>query len=192
MPEQFQQRAVFIGDADFYGDVHFAVRSASTAAPAVSGITAAEAQNPVKTVTITLNAVEIPVAEADGYGSVAVLDLTADRALSILNSIVDLTLVKDGTGYIAATDLDVSLGLDPTDSTTLAGDFVDVMPKQDLDTNALSVVTGTVATPLILHVTTSTGAAVYLNVAGPTETGENATLTVSGTITLTLLDHGAA
>lgn len=134
----------------------------------------------------------LAVAEADGFGSFEFADLPANP-IALLAVELNLVLTKDGVGYLAASDLDVAVGTAAASNATLATTMLNVINKADFDASAIAPVvalhsaSNSSPAPLVLP----TGAkSLFLNVAGATETGEDASLSVSGTIDLTWMDLG--
>ncbi len=167
------------------------VPAASNAVPATDVTAAYATVNPLK-VTLTVDGVAAAVADADDYGS-AELATLPDRNLIVLNCEVDLELVKDGVGYIDTTDLDVALGTAPASNTTLATTMLNILPKVDLNATDLSpalVSSSLAAAPVLTGILDAADNKIYFNVSGPTETGEDASVTVSGTIDIYYVDLG--
>lgn len=156
------------------------------------GVTASYSALAVSKYTLTLDAIEVAVSDANDYGSAALFTFP-DRNLIVLGCEVDLELVKDGTGFIDTTDLDVALGTAAASNTTLSSGMVNVLPKQDLNATDLSPALAAhslVATPALLGITDAANNVLYLNISGPTETSEDATVTASGTVELYVVDLG--
>lgn len=157
-----------------------------------AGVTATSQPMTVQKLTLALTDVVADVADADDFGSAALVTLP-DTNMLILGCEVDLTLTKDGTGFIAATDLDVALGTAAASNTTLASTMLNVLPKQDVDADSLTPALAAhslATTPVLTGVLDGAANVLYFNVSGPTETSEDATVTVDGTITLFYVDLG--
>lgn len=166
--------------------------TASSDFTGASGVTAASTPQQVQKLTLTVAAVAAAVADANDYGSAALVTLP-DSNLLIIGCEVDLELTKDGTGYIAGTDLDVALGTAAASNTTLSGTMLDILPKVDLNDSDLTPALQShslAATPVLTGVLDGASNIIYFNVAGPTETSEDATVTVDGTIDLYYIDLG--
>lgn len=170
----------------------FAVGVSGTAATGGTGTSVIDVPNPARKMTLTLENVSITLADANDYGSVALVTLP-DTNMVIIGVETNLTIVKDGTGLIAATNLDIALGRSAASNATLASGMVDILAKQDIDTDALSValqVHNLAATPSFIGVVDAANTVVYLNASAPTETSEDGGLTINGTIIIHYLDLG--
>ena len=173
----------------------FTAPADQTQGTAGTGVAVSEAAPlAVQRVTLTLTNALITVLDADDFGSLAIWTFP-DRNLHVLNAEVNLSIVKDGVGFISTTDLDIALGTAAASNTTLATTMLNVLPKQDANADALTV---TVAASTFTAVGTAAGLAVpdaannilYLNASAPTEISEDGTLTVTGTIDLYFIDLG--
>lgn len=136
----------------------------------------------------------IAVAEADGFGSFEFADLPTNP-ISLLAVKTALVLTKDGVGYIAATDLDVAIGT----AAATAADLTTTPEESDVvDVNtfaasalapAVAIHSASNATPAAMVLPTG-AKSLFLNLSGATETGEDAVVTVNGTIEITWMDLG--
>ncbi len=200
--QEFTAAVFFRQAASFFGASSFSVRPTGTGVegetPAaatsndtgVTGSTSAEVVLSPKTVTLTLTAVVVDVTEANGYGGTKILNFVDGSLVTILAAIVDLTYTKDGTGYITTSDLTSGVGTAVASNATLSGAMVDVLAIQTMAADVLAPTLNLgLAKADPVAQTTSTDS-LFLNVAGATESSEDADVTVSGTITVTLIDHG--
>lgn len=170
-----------------------------TAANVAHGITAgtgvaAAAVEPLalKKITLTLTDVLVAVADADDYGDAELLTLP-DRNLIFIACEADLELTKDGVGFIAGTDLDVAIGTAAASNTTLDGLMDNLLPHVDLNASDLTPALQShslATTPALVGVLDGAANKIYLNISGPTETSEDATVTATGTIDLYFFDLG--
>lgn len=166
--------------------------AASASFTGASGVSVASQPQQVQKATFTVAAVVASVADANDYGSAALVTLP-DSNIMVLGCEVDLTLTKDGTGYIATTDLDVALGTAAASNTTLSGTMLNILPKQDVDADSLTPtvqIHGLAATPVLTGIVDGASNIIYFNVSGPTETSEDATVTVDGSVYLYYIDLG--
>lgn len=157
----------------------------------VTGSTSAETILSPKTITLTLAGVAIAVTEANGYGGTKILDLVDGNLVTFEATIVDLIYTKDGTGYITTSDLTTGIGTATASNATLSGAMVNVLGIQTMAADVLAPTLNLgagLADPLVV---TTSSTDLFLNVAGATEVGDDASVTVTGTIILTLFDHGA-
>jgi hypothetical protein len=146
--------------------------------------------------TVTLTGLSVSVTEALDYGSAKICDLP-DRNLMLFGVEVDLVLTKGGTtfGIVAATDLDVGIGTAAASATTLATTMIDIIEKNDLDTNALAVdfeahSNNQATATFPKRIADDAATALYLNVvpvAGITATD---TVSATGTVTIYYMDLG--
>ncbi len=146
----------------------------------------------VQEITLTLTAVRVHVADADGYGG-AVIATLPDKNLMVIGSETNLVLTKDGTGYLTTVDLDASLGTAVATNATLASTMLNIQPKVDLDADTLAVTmqahslaSTIVLTPVLDGATNK----IYLNVAGATDGSNAAYVDATGTVTLFVIDLG--
>lgn len=169
-----------------------AAAGAAVAVTEDTGVAATYSNGGVTKLTLTLDEVAVAVADADDFGSASLCTLP-DRNLLIIGCEVDLELVKDGTGFIDTTDLDVALGTTAADNTTLPAGSVNILPKVDLNATDLSPALQShslAASPVLTPVLDAATNHVYLNISGPTETGEDATVTATGTVEIYFVDLG--
>lgn len=166
---------------------------ASSPAAAATGVTATFNQAaPMRHIRVTLDAVAVAVAEADDFGSAELLTWP-DKNILVAGCEVDLTLVKAGTtnGIVAATDLDVALGTSAASNATLASGMVNILPKQDVDTDSLSVALqahSLAASPVLTPILDGATNKLYLNVACSITADDS--LTATGTIDIFYWDLG--
>lgn len=142
--------------------------------------------------TLTLSGVSAGVADADDFGSAALVTLP-DTNLIVMGCEVNLELTKDGTGYIAATDLSVALGTAAASNTTLSSTMVNILPAQSLTASDLSPALAAhslATTPVLTGILDGAANVIYLNVSGSTETSEDAVVTADGTVTIYYVDLG--
>lgn len=166
--------------------------SAAAATPATGVAVTSNKPISVRKMRLTLTNVLVSVADADDYGSAELCTLP-DSNLVFMGAEANLTLTKDGTGYIATTDLDVALGTSAASNITLSGAMLNILPKQDVDADSLTPSLanhGLAATPVLTGVLDGATNKIYLNVSGPTETSQNGSVTVSGTVDLFYVDLG--
>lgn len=161
-----------------------------------TGVTLENTTLAPKRCRLTLSSAVINVLAANDYGSLKVCDLP-DKNIMLLGCEVDLTVVKGNaaSGIGSATDLDMAVGTAAASSTTLSGAMIDVIEKQDIDTNALSVDMeahtqdqSTAQPPLRLA--DDAALALYLNAVAVAGITADDTLTCSGTIDLYYFDLG--
>lgn len=170
------------------GDAPAAVSSNDTG---VTGSTSAETVLVTKNIRLTLTAVVVDIADADDFGGEKILGLVDGQLLSILAAKVDLILTKDGVGFIAATDMTVGIGTAVASNTTLSGAMIDVLALQSLTDNVIAPplnVGAALTNQLSLVASTDS---LFLNIAGATEVAQDGDITITGTIDLTVIDHGA-
>jgi hypothetical protein len=154
----------------------------------------ADAPVAVRKVTLALTDTVLPVTEALDYGSVELVTLP-DKNLIVFGCEVDLSIVKGDAvnGIGAATDLDVSLGTAAASATTLATTMLNILPKQDVDTDAVTVTVqahSLAATPVLTGVLDGASNKIYLNAVPIGGITADDTLTVSGTVDLYVIDVG--
>lgn len=133
----------------------------------------------VRTARITLAALNIDVTAADDFGGSKICDLP-DSNILILGAEVNLSLDKDGTGIVAATDMTVGIGTAVASNSTLSGAMIDVLTDaltDDVDPAVFAQHTHDLSTPALVFVDDAAAAALFLNIA--------ATLTVDGSILAT-------
>jgi hypothetical protein len=130
---------------------------------------------------------------SSSYGNITLCTLP-DRNFFILSSEAEITIVKGNTtnGIVAATDLDVAIGTAPATNVTLATTMLNVLPKNDVDDNLVTVALANhslAATPAPLGVLDDPANKLYLNIsAGNVAVADSCT--VSGTITVVAIDLG--
>lgn len=134
----------------------------------------------------------ISVAAASDFGSYELCTLP-DTNMIFAGCEVDLAIVKAGTtnGIVAATDLDVGVGTAAASASTLATTMINILPKQDVDTDSLSVTLkahSLAATPVFTGVLDGASNKLYLNVAAVITANDS--LTFEGTIDLFYWDVG--
>jgi hypothetical protein len=179
------------GGAEWLPASSISVAAASEAVGETDVAVVTTAVNPLK-MTLTLDGIVVAVADADDFGSAALVTLP-DKNLIILGCEVDLELVKDGTGYIDTTDLDVAVGTAAASNTALSAGMVDVLPKVDLNATDLSPALDAhslATTPVLTGVLDGATNQIFLNISGPTETSEDATVTATGTVEIYYIDLG--
>ncbi|KFH18428.1 hypothetical protein ELZ19_06720 [Brucella abortus] len=195
------RNADFRGPASFKGQASFdnppelpvSVVGAGEVAPE-DGVTATGVNRVVRHVRLELAAVEVAVLDADNFGSAKLADLPLTN-IALLAVAADLSLTKDGTGYVAATDLSVALGTTAATATDLTttpteSDLIDAAAlTEDELTVALEAHSNGNASPAVLLL--GPGEELYLNLSGTTETSEDAAVTASGTVDLYFVDLGA-
>lgn len=147
-------------------------------------------------VTLRLSGETLSVDEGDDFGSLELLTLP-DRNLHLLGLEADLTLVKGGVtnGLEAAVDLDVGIGTAAASAQTLATTMIDVLEKQDVDADSLTVTVqahtlGQSTATMPKQIADSATSKLYLNVGVPAGITASDALTVSGSIDLYLIDLG--
>jgi hypothetical protein len=139
-------------------------------------------------ITLAVEDFRVYVGESDGFGHGVLFSLGTDAV--VLASSADLTIVKDGVGYIAASDISVSIG-----TTVAAANAPDegifdtsLLGPDDLTDNELELeLVMKTATGIRVSAAVEAGD-IYLNVFGDTETSENAYVDVSGVVHLWVLD----
>lgn len=177
------------------GTLATGLQLAANAGTAGTGVEVTSVE-PVATrkVTLTLDAVEVTVLEANDYGS-AELYTFPDRNIMILGCETDLVITKGNAmnGIGSATDLDVSLGTAAADATTLADAMLDVMPKQDIDANSLTPdfnAHSLAAVPVLTGIPDAADNKLYFNVVAIGGITADDTVSLTGTITLFFIDLG--
>jgi hypothetical protein len=145
---------------------------------------------------LTLSGFVVSVTAALDYGGTKLVDLP-DSNIHLLGAEFNLTLVKGGVtnGLEAAVDLDVGVGTATASAQTLATTMIDILEKQDLDTDALSLTMavhtqGQSTATMPKQIADSATSALYLNVASPAGITADDTVTVSGTVDLFYIDLG--
>jgi len=145
-------------------------------------------------IRLTLTEASIAVLEADGFGSLEFAGLPTNP-IALMAVKTDLVLTKDGVGFIAATDLNVAIGTTAATAADLTttpseSDVVDVAAfTASALAPAVDLHSASNAAPAIT-VMASGAKSLFLNVAGATETGEDASVSVSGSIDITWMDLG--
>lgn len=148
----------------------------------------------VRHTRLTLSSFAIAVTDANDFGGTKLVDLP-DSNLIILGAEADLVFTKDGTGFITTTDLDASIGTATATATDLTATAAEsnVINKVDMNADALAVdmeAHSNDNSATILGVADGASNALYLNVAGTTETSEDGSVLVSGTVDLYWIDTG--
>lgn len=144
----------------------------------------------VRHARLTLTDLVVSIDEADDYGGTKICDLP-DSNLVILGAEVNLSLDKDGTGIVAATDVTMGLGTAVASNATLSGTMIDVLTKAlttDEDPTTWADHTNEQGTPALTFVDDGATAALYLNAAATLTT--SGTLTCTGTVDIFYLDTG--
>ena len=143
---------------------------------------------------LRLEDVALAIDEGDDYGSVKLCDLP-DSNLHLLGVELDLTVVKGGVtnGLVAATDLDMAVGTAAASNSTLATTMIDVVEKQDLNDDALSVdlkvhTLGQATATMPKQIADGATSALYLNAAAAITASD--ALSISGEVYLYLIDLG--
>lgn len=158
-----------------------------------TGVDAAQSMHWPAKLVLTLDAVQVPIAAADDFGS-ALLATFPETNLLITATVADLTFEVAGLTSDVATTVDMAIGTVATASADFsnAGED-DLMPKFDgVGAGATGSLQGAASSSTVnVYLEAAADNEVYLNVASPVATGEG-TITVSGTITLFVLDLGAA
>jgi hypothetical protein len=147
---------------------------------------------PLHRIRLQLDAVKFTVAGASDFGSVELCTFP-DRNLIVIGAEINLSIVKGGaaTGIVAATDLDIALGTAAASSTTLSGAMLNILPKQDVDADSLTVTSqahSLAATPVLTGILDAVDNKMYFNVAIPGLITVDDTLTLTGTIDLFVFD----
>lgn len=133
----------------------------------------------VRTARITLTELAVAVTAANDFGGSKICDLP-DSNILILGAEANLSLDKDGTGIVAATDLVVGIGTAVASNSTLSGAMIDVLTDaltDDVDPAIFAQHTNDLSTPALVFVDDGAAAGLFLNVA--------ATLTVDGSVLAT-------
>lgn len=172
--------------------VEVASPSAISSAAAGTGVVVDDRALAARKMKLILDAVEVAVADGDDFGSSALATLP-DSNLLVLGVEAVLDFTKDGTGYVAATDLDIAIGTAAASNTTLSAGMVNLLAKQDVDADSLTpslAAHSLAASPTLLGILDAADNQVFLNVSGPTETSQSATLTAEGSVTITYIDLG--
>ncbi len=161
-----------------------------------TGVTLDDQFHAVRRCRLTLSGFSISVAAADDFGDTKLLDLP-DSNIHLLGLEANVTMVKGGVtnGLEAAVDLDVGIGTAVASAQTLATTMIDVLEKQDLDDNALSVslavhTQGQSTATMPKQIADGASSALYLNVGVPAGITADDALTCSGTIDLFYIDLG--
>lgn len=146
--------------------------------------------------TLKLDGASLPVLAANDYGSLELLTWP-DRNLHLLAVEADLTLVKGGVtnGIVAAKDLDVGMGTAAASNTTLATTMIDIIEKQDVDTDALTVTVkvhtiGQATATFPKQIADGATNKVFLNVAVIGGITADDALSVSGSVDFYVIDLG--
>jgi hypothetical protein len=147
----------------------------------------------VQRMRLTLTGAVVAVANGDGYGSLAVLTW-ANRGITVVNARMNLSCVKDGAGYLAASTPSVGIGSAAASNATLATTMIDTVDKVALagTLTAAAAKNGPVrsTTATVREIAAGASNKLYLNVGGATQAATDATLTVSGTIDVDYIDLG--
>ncbi|NJL70940.1 MAG: hypothetical protein HC888_04640 [Candidatus Competibacteraceae bacterium] len=146
----------------------------------------------VRRARLTLTDATVTILEANDYGSLELCTLP-DKNIIVLACEADLSIVKDNTtnGVVAATDLDVAIGTAAASNATLSSTMVNVLAKQDVDTDAVTVTMqahSLASTPVLLGIVDAATNKLYLNVAASITADDG--VTVSGTIDVFFIDLG--
>jgi len=145
-------------------------------------------------IVLNITAGVLAVADADDFGSLEMLELPTNP-IALLSCNADLVLTKDGVGYLAATDLSVAIG---TEAATAAD--LTTTPEESNVVDPVSLTASALAPDFEAHSASNASPAplilpagaksLFLNASGSTETSEDASLTVSGTVELIWVDLG--
>lgn len=134
---------------------------------------------------IAFRNVVVPVAAADDFGSIKLLDYPNGN-LMVLGAVVALTAAIGG-GIAALANVDIAVGSAVASAATLASTMLDVVPK--IDVTAGGVVAGKSTGTEALKVLTASSSALYLNVGGSTITTDG-TVTLNGYVDVLFIDLG--
>ncbi len=144
----------------------------------------------VRHARITLTDLLLAITAALDYGGVKICDLP-DSNILILGAEVDLSMVKDGVGIVAATDITMGVGTAVASNATLSGAMIDVLTAAltaDEDPAIFQLHTHELGTPVLVFVDDGAAAALFLNAAATL--AADGDLTVTGTIDLYYIDTG--
>jgi hypothetical protein len=199
-PVAFEADNTHSGAETFSGETTLENQLPSTTGPSsggaldVSDVTEAVLTSDVIRVVrhakITLTDLVVAIAEADDFGGSKILDLP-DSNILILTAETDLSMVKDGVGIVAATDITVGIGSAIASNSTLSGLMIDVLTDaltDDVDPAIWQSHTNEQATPALAFLDDAAAGALFLNAAATLTTDGD--LTVSGTIDLYYIDTG--
>ncbi len=172
----------------------------TTGAKNGSALSAVESRLPVHRTVLTLAALNVDTIDhttAGAQGSHKLYDFPAG-IIQVLGCVTDLTIARVGTSIAAAAAVVASVGTAAAaiDNATLTGTEADIIPSTaaPLTAGAGTVKGKSTATEMAAGVWdgTSTAKDAYLNFAVPDADhgGTNDALTVSGTVTITWVNHG--
>lgn len=144
--------------------------------------------------TFTVTGESIAVTSGNGYGS-ADLVTFPDRNIVVIGLEADIDIVKGNTtnGIVAATDLDVAMGTAAASNTTLSGAMLNLLPKQDLDTNTTTAELAAhslAGTPVLTGIADAASNTIYFNLVAIGGITADDTATITGTVDLYYFDLG--
>jgi hypothetical protein len=147
---------------------------------------------PLHRIRLKLDGLRLDVTEALDYGSVELCTLP-DRNLIVIGCEANVSIVKAGTtnGIVAATDLDVAIGTAAASATTLATTMLNILPKVDIDTDALTVTLQShslAATPVLTGILDAATNKLYFNLVPIGGITADDYVTLTGTIDLFVFD----
>lgn len=180
------------GDATFPTSLPSATGSSSGEALAAATDVAltSDVLRYVRVARLTLTDLVVSVTAALDYGGTKVCDLP-DSNILILGAEVNLSLDKDGTGIVAATDMTMGLGTAVASNATLSGAMIDLLTLAltvDEDPTTWAQHTHDLAAPALTFADDAAAGALFLNAAATLTV--DGTLTVTGTIDIYYIDTG--
>lgn len=177
----------FMLPPDMVGEVVAKIAPTPTAS-----VTVVEAAKMPQVVTLTLAAKAVTMDSGDDFGSVELLTLPNTNLL-VTACVVDLAAEVSGLATETVETVDYAIGTVATASTDFSNAGEDnLTPKIDGVGAATSGTVKGASSSSTINVLVAAGASnkVYLNVSSPVTTG-TATVTVTGTVKLVMLDLGA-
>lgn len=143
----------------------------------------------IRHLRVQISELLVDVLEADDFGGSKICDLP-DSNILILGAEANLSLDKDGTGILAATDLVVGIGSAVASNSTLSGTMIDVLTAAltaDVDPAIFAAHTHD-GTPALAFIDDGAAAALFLNVAAAIVA--DGSVTASGTVDIFYIDTG--
>lgn len=145
-------------------------------------------------IQVTLTNFTITVDNTLDYGSKALFTLPNSNLICI-GCEPSLTCVKDGVanGMITTTDIDLAIGTAAASNTTLSSTMVNILPKQSITTDTLSIalaVHSLAATPVLTGILKGATNKFFLNIAPTGGITADSTMTFNGTIDFYFLNLG--
>ena len=143
-------------------------------------------------IRLRLSNLKITVTAANDYGSFALCTFPETNFI-VVAAEANLTLVKGNTatGIVAATGLDVSLGMAAASNNALTGTMVNILPVVEADAGTVTDVVqanSLATTPVLLGVLEASTNQLFLNVAPDGAITVDDSVTFSGTVDIFILN----